>query len=230
MLKKDKWLSSQLGYASYNINNISNKDFNFFKYRSRNILISIKSNKKIKNTILKKKKIKLIEINLTFFKNSKKKFFQSNYFKNIRLANILDKKSILNIAKNSFIKSRFFQDKNINRKLARKIKYNWILNFFKEKRGEYLIISEFKKKVVGFLLVLKNKKDYIIDLIAVKKNYQNLGLGTKMIEFLENKVLKLDKARIYVSTQSSNSESVKLYVKNNFKLKYKKYVYHFNGH
>jgi ribosomal protein S18 acetylase RimI-like enzyme len=230
LLKKDKWLSSQLGYASYNINNISNKDFNFFKYRSRNILISIKSNKKIKNTILKKKKIKLIEINLTFFKNSKKKFFQSNYFKNIRLANILDKKSILNIAKNSFIKSRFFQDKNINRKLARKIKYNWILNFFKEKRGEYLIISEFKKKVVGFLLVLKNKKDYIIDLIAVKKNYQNLGLGTKMIEFLENKVLKLDKARIYVSTQSSNSESVKLYVKNNFKLKYKKYVYHFNGH
>lgn len=230
MLKKDKWLSSQLGYASYNINNISNKDFNFFKYRSRNILISIKSNKKIKNTILEKNKIKLIEINLTFFKNSKKNFFQSNYFKNIRLANILDKRSIFNIAKNSFIKSRFFQDKNINRKLARKIKYNWILNFFKEKRGEYLIISEFKKKVVGFLLVLKNKKDYIIDLIAVKKNYQNLGLGTKMIEFLENKVLKLDKARIYVSTQSSNSESVKLYVKNNFKLKYKKYVYHFNGY
>jgi ribosomal protein S18 acetylase RimI-like enzyme len=103
------------------------------------------------------------------------------------------------------------------------------LSFFKKKRGEYLIISEFNKKIAGFLLVLKNKKDYIIDLIAVKKNYQNLGLGTKMIEFLENKVLKQNKVKIYVSTQSDNKDSIKLYTKNKFKLKYKKYVYHFNG-
>jgi ribosomal protein S18 acetylase RimI-like enzyme len=64
------------------------------------------------------------------------------------------------------------------------------LNFFRKKRGEYLIISEYNKKVVGFLLILKNKNDYIIDLIAVKKKYQNLGFGTKMIKFLENIVLK----------------------------------------
>ncbi len=76
---------------------------------------------------------------------------------------------------------------------------------------------------------IKNKNDYIIDLIAVKKNYQNLGFGTKMIEFLENIVLKRNKVRIYVSTQSNNKVSIKLYIKNKFKVKYKKYVYHFNG-
>ena len=64
----------------------------------------------------------------------------------------------------------------------------------------------------------------------MKKNYLNLGLGTKMIEFFENKVLKCNTARIYVSTQSNNSESIKLYVKNKFKITYKKYVYHFNGY
>ena len=63
----------------------------------------------------------------------------------------------------------------------------------------------------------------------MKKNYQNLGLGTKMIEFLENKVLKQNKVKIYVSTQSDNKDSIKLYTKNKFKVKYKKYVYHFNG-
>ena len=105
-----------------------------------------------------------------------------------------------------------------------------MLNFFRKKRGEYLIISEFKKKVVGFLLILKNKKDYVIDLIAVKKNYQNLRLATKMIEFLENRVFKQSKVGIYVSTQSNNKNSIKLYIKNNFKIKYKKYVYHFNGY
>jgi ribosomal protein S18 acetylase RimI-like enzyme len=144
-------------------------------------------------------------------------------------ANIIDKKSILNIAGNSFIKSRFFKDKNIKKTVAIKIKRNWVSNFFREKRGEYLIVSEFNKKVVGFLLVLKNKKDYIIDLIAVKKNYQNLGLGTKMIEFLENKVLNRNKVKIYASTQFDNKDAIKLYIKNKFKVKYKKYVYHFNS-
>ena len=50
-----------------------------------------------------------------------------------------------------------------------------------------------------------------------------------MIEFLENKVFKQNKVKIYVSTQSDNKDSIKLYIKNKFKLKYKKYVYHFNG-
>ena len=72
MFKIDKWLSIQLGYPAYNTNNI-NKSFNFLKFRHKKILISIKSNKKIKNSFLKKNKIKLIEKNLTFFKNSKKK-------------------------------------------------------------------------------------------------------------------------------------------------------------
>lgn len=229
MFKIDKWLSAQLKYPAYNINNINNKSFNFSEYRHQKILISIKSNKEIKKAFLKKNKIKLIEKNLTFFKISKKKKIEDNYFKNIRLVNSIDKKKILDIAENSFINSRFFKDKEIKRKLARKIKRNWVLNFFKRKRGKYLIVSEKNKKVVGFLLILKSKNDYIIDLIAVKKNHQNLGFGTKMIEFLENIVLKRNKVRIYVSTQSNNKDSIKLYIKNKFKVKYKKYVYHFNG-
>ena len=229
MFKIDKWLSAQLKYPAYNINNINNKSFNFSEYRHQKILISIKSNKEIKKAFLKKNKIKLIEKNLTFFKISKKKKIEDNYFKNIRLVNSIDKKKILDIAENSFINSRFFKDKEIKRKLARKIKRNWVLNFFKKKRGKYLIVSENNKKVVGFLLILKSKNDYIIDLIAVKKNHQNLGFGTKMIEFLENIVLKRNKVRIYVSTQSNNKDSIKLYIKNKFKVKYKKYVYHFNG-
>ena len=228
MLKIDKWLSVQLGYLAYNINNID-KSFDFSEYRHKKILISIKSNKQIKDSFLKKNKIKLIEKNVTFFKNSKKNKIEKNYFKNIRFANNFDKKKILDIAENSFINSRFFKDKNIKKKIAKKIKRNWVLNFFRKKRGEYLIISECNKKVVGFLLILKNKNDYIIDLIAVKKNYQNLGFGTKMIKFLENIVLKRDKVKIYVSTQSNNKDSIKLYIKNKFKVKYRKYVYHFNG-
>ena len=156
MFKIDKWLSTQLGHPAYNINNID-KSFDFSEYRHKKILISIKSNKQIKNSFLKKNKIKLIEKNLTFFKNSKKEELEENYFKNIRFANSFDKKQILDIAEHSFISSRFFKDKNIKKKLARKIKSNWVLNFFRKKRGECLIICECNKKVVGFLLIIKKK-------------------------------------------------------------------------
>jgi hypothetical protein len=50
-----------------------------------------------------------------------------------------------------------------------------------------------------------------------------------MIKFFENIVLKRNKVKIYVSTQSNNKDSIKLYIKNKFKVKYRKYVYHFNG-
>lgn len=229
MFKIDRWLSFQLGCSVYNTKYID-KNFNFSKYAHKKILITIKSNKKIKNSFLKKNKIRLIEKNLTFFKNSKKEKLEENYFKNIRFANSFDKKQILDIAEHSFIYSRFFKDKNIKRYLARKIKRNWVLNFFRKKRGKYLIVSECKKKVVGFLLILKSKNNYIIDLVAVKKNYQNLGFGTKMIKFLENMILKRNKVKIYVSTQSNNKDSIKLYIKNKFKVKYRNYVYHFNGY
>jgi dTDP-4-amino-4,6-dideoxy-D-galactose acyltransferase len=229
LLKKDKWLSNQLGYSAYNINSSNLRNFNFLKFKSKKVLISIKSNKKFKNTFLKRNKINLIENNLTFLKNSKKKIIKNSYFKNIRFANKLDKEKILDIAENSFFNSRFFRDKKIKNNLGRKIKRNWVLNFFKKKRGKYLIVSEFNKKVIGFLLILKKKNNYIIDLIAVKKDYQNLGYGTKMIQFLENVVLKKNKVKIYVSTQSDNKDSIKLYIKNKFKVKYRKYVYHFNG-
>ena len=80
MLKIDKWLSSQLGYSAYNINNLKDKNFNFLNYKYKNILISIKSKKKIKNSFLKKNHIKLIEKNLTFIKNSKKKILKNGLF------------------------------------------------------------------------------------------------------------------------------------------------------
>jgi hypothetical protein len=129
LFKIDKWLAVQLGYPAYNINNID-KSFDFSEYRHKKILISIKSNKQIKNSFLKKNKIKLIEKNLTFFKNSKKKKLEKNYFKNIRFANNFDKKKILDIAENSFINSRFFKDKNIKKKNSEKNKTQLGIEFF----------------------------------------------------------------------------------------------------
>lgn len=229
MLKLDKWLSKQLGYSAYNLNVAYLKKFNFLEARSKKILITIKSNKRINNYFLKKNKIKFIEKNLTFFKKvSPDKNTEHKEFQNIRFSKKRDKKSVLDIAQNAFIKSRFFQDIKIKKNIAKKIKRNWTLNFFIKKRGDYLIVSEINKKVVGFLLMLKSQSNYIIDLIAVKKSYKNLGFASKMLNFFHNFVVKKKNSIIHVSTQAINKESIKFYKKNKFKIKYKKYIYHFH--
>jgi ribosomal protein S18 acetylase RimI-like enzyme len=228
LLKLDKWLSKQLGHFAYNLDLKDLTKVNFLNFKFKKILITIKTKKIINAKFLKKNKIKLIEKNITFFKKINKSNFNLD-LKNVRFAKIADKKSVLILAQNAFTKSRFFQDKKINKKIAKKIKRNWVLNFFKKKRGDYLIISEKNKKLVGFLLIVKNKNNYIIDLIAVNKSYKNIGLASKMLSFFENYIKNNKKSLIEVSTQSNNKESIKFYLKNNFKIKFQKYIYHFKN-
>ena len=116
MLKLDIWLSKQLGYLAYNINYNNLKKINFAKFKFKRIRITIKSKAKINNTFLKKNKIKLITRNWTFFKtvNVKKNKINKKE-KEVRFANNLDKKSVLEISKKSLIQSSFYQDKKIKK-------------------------------------------------------------------------------------------------------------------
>ncbi len=228
MLKLDKWLSDQLGYSAYNIIKLNLNNFKFLLPKSKKILITIKSEKKISKNFLKKNKIKLVETKIKFFKKlNKSQNTNSKIPKDIRLAKRKDKKSLLDIAQDSFTKSRFFRDKRIGKNIAKKINGNWILNFFNKKRGDYLIVINYKKKVAGFLLILKNKNNYIIDLIAVKNRYKNLGCATKMLDFFQHYILKKRSSFIFASTQSINDESIRFYRKNKFRIKKKEYIYHY---
>jgi ribosomal protein S18 acetylase RimI-like enzyme len=230
LLKLDKWLSKQFRYSAYDLDNTYLERFNFLKPKPKKFLITIKSEKKINSYFLKKNKIKFIEENITLFKtrniNKDKKL---ENFSIIRFSKKEDEKSVLALAKYAFVKSRFFQDVKIKKEIAKKIKSNWVLNFFKKKRGDWLIVSEINKKVVGFLMMLKNQNNYIVDLIAVDKSYQNIGIASKMLSFFEIFVIKKNNSKIYASTQAINKESIKFYKKNKFKIKYKKYIYHFHS-
>ena len=226
MLKLDIWLSKQLGYLAYNLNYNNLKKINFVKFKFKKILITIKSKAKINNTFLKKNKIKLITRNWVFFKtvNVKKNKIDKKE-KEVRFANNLDKKSVLEISKKSLIKSRFYQDKKIKKELAKKIMQEWVLNFFKKKKNYYLIVSETNNKVSGFLLMLKKKNNYIIQSIAVTKKYRGQGLATKLLLFFENSISNKNKTKIFLTTQENNKEGLKFYYKNAFKVKYKKYIF-----
>tara|TARA_Y100000816_G_C25988081_1_gene516100 strand:- start:290 stop:958 length:669 start_codon:yes stop_codon:yes gene_type:complete len=137
------------------------------------------------------------------------------------------KKQIMNIAKEKTSNSRFVKDKKLPNKFRKNFRALWIENYFKNKRGNYLIVA-FKKKIVkGFLLLISNKKNLNIDLIATKKKYQRQGVSKSLIEFAIHKFSKRFNF-IVAGTQYDNISAIKLYKKLGFKIKDKHNVYHFH--
>lgn len=69
-------------------------------------------------------------------------------------------------------------------------------------------------KVVGYIRIL----DLEINILVVKE-YQSKGIGTKMLQLLENEAKKLNIKKLRGSVRADNLSSKQLFQKNNYKLK-----------
>lgn len=229
--KKDKFLSQIFKKRIFILKNILKKKIPKNKY----FFLFCRSKKKINNlkkyykTVFVQKEI-LFEKSLSNNKNSHG-YFQSDIIilsrKNQKFYSKKKKELIKKISSNSFTQSRFFKDKNINIKIAKKIKFLWVDNFFKGKRADYMFIKEINDKPIGFLLLKKFNKNFIIDLIAVEKKYRGKRIASELLRYCEYYLLKNSNSfKITALTQSLNFASYKLYKKNNYKIKNRSYVYH----
>ncbi len=224
-LKKDIWLSKQIGFNAYNLKKEPKLDFGKLE---KKILITLKV-KSTKKKILKKqiqKNFKFIDINYKFVKKIKDKNFinNQNYF--CRFSNLNDKKNIVSIAKEAFKYSRFQIDKRIPKILFERIQLEWINNFFKGKRGTDLIVAKKNKKIAGFLLILVKKNKMLIDLIATSTKFQRTGVAKSMINFAVNNI-NFRNFEIEVGTQKKNRNSIIFYKKIGFKKKSETAIYHY---
>lgn len=137
---------------------------------------------------------------------------------------------IVDISKNSYKYSRFFNDPFLNKNNSKNIYCHWVESSFLKENKFFLYILK-NNEILGYILFNideKNKKA-IIELISVKENYIGKNIGTKMIKELE-KYLKnyyKDIEILQVGTQSNNIKAINFYVKNGFKVKELRSVYHF---
>ena len=154
-LTEDKFVTNLIGFKSY----ITNKKILTQKLSNikKPFFLSIKSKKKL----IFKKKIKNIKISLI----SKLIYFERDFKKNLlinikcRKAKKSDIKKIINLAKENNLNSRFIKDNFIPRSFKIKYRSEWIRNFFRKKRGDYLLVAEKNNKILGFILILKKKKN-----------------------------------------------------------------------
>ena len=123
-----------------------------------------------------------------------------------------DINKIINIARENNLDSRFMVDKSIPNKFKKRYRSQWIKNFFKKKRGDYLFVSYQNNQILGFILIIKKKKVFIIDLIATAKKYRKKGVATSLINYTNNKLMKKSNS-IIAGTQFNNSAAIGMYKK-----------------
>lgn len=126
---------------------------------------------------------------------------------------------ILEIAKKSFIYSRFYNDPNLDNKKAKCIYVDWTRNSF-NKENKYFVTYQENNKIIGFLIFSIDKNIATIELVAVDKKYQNKNIGKDIINEFERFLFKFKNnvTLINVGTQSENKKAIKFYQNLGFKL------------
>ena len=218
---EDKFLSSLLGYKCYNIVS-KNEIKNYEKIKSYYLLI-LRTSKKLELKEYKNFKLGGNSKLITF---KKKLSTYSKFIFNCRFAEKKDLKKIIKICAQNPLGSRFENDRFISRNFLSIYRSVWLTNFFKKKRGDYLIVAYKKKIILGFILLIKEGNNLRIDQILVNNRHKKKGVAKTLIKFANNYFFKKFKF-ILAGTYEHNIIANKMYRKLNFfKTNQYKNIYH----
>jgi len=219
--KKDKFLSQLLAQKCFIIK--EKKDLKNYKNIKGKYLLILKTEKNFKFNEYKNFYLSMSSKLITF----KKKL--SEYAKleyDCRFACKKDFKKIMQICSQNPLGSRFEKDRLISKNFLSIYRSVWLTNFFKKKRGDYLIVAYKKKTILGFVLLIKEVGNLRIDQILVNNRYKKKGVAKTLIKFINNFFFKKYKF-ILAGTYDHNCIAKRMYIKMGF-LKIKAYtnIYH----
>jgi ribosomal protein S18 acetylase RimI-like enzyme len=134
-----------------------------------------------------------------------------------------DEDGIAAIAERSFVFDRFHADP-LTSPAAGAVKREWARNFFRGKRGKWMVVARQRAGVAGFLQLLRVDTNLVIDLIAVNEGARGCGLGRAMISFAARHCGPFEGVK--VGTQIANAPSLRLYEGLGFRVHNSQYVMH----
>ncbi len=144
----------------------------------------------------------------------------------IRFARPDDAAAVKALARTAFQHHRFYNDPDISRDNASRIKEAWAGNFFLGQRGRWMVVADGPTGMAGFLQLLPDQEErLIIDLIAVAATRRGQGLGRAMTAFAAARCLERP-AAMKVGTQIANTTALTFYSRLGFQVTSAAYVLH----
>lgn len=146
----------------------------------------------------------------------------------IRPATYLDEGAVAHIARTSFMWTRFHMDHSFPQGTGARVKEAWVRNYFRGKRGTFMLVAERNGKIAGFVLLDKRRGgELIVDLIAVDVPFRRQGIASQLLKTIEQTVRGF--TRLVAGTQLANIPSLQLYEKSGFRITEAYYVWHYHG-
>jgi len=133
--------------------------------------------------------------------------------------------TLVKLAKQAGIHSRYKTDKNLQLKFEEMYE-TWINKSLKRKLAIEVFAYQDKNIINGMVTINKNLKKAEIGMIAVDNKAQGKGIGTQLLQSVENWALKQNLENICVATQEENYNACQFYEKNNYIISDKTYIYH----
>lgn len=166
----------------------------------------------------------LVDIKVVFQKKTTKKLVNEHIVHfNSSLHNY---EQLLKLTYQSGHDSRFLKDSFFSEKDFKNLYKTWIDKSIANKETQVLVYVQ-QYKILGFVSFKNNIQTSTIELIAVDTNARGVGIGSKLIDAVENKLIT--NTILTVPTQETNRLACNFYSKKEFKIVNKKYIYHYTN-
>jgi len=219
-IQKLIWDSTFFGFeiGKMEVNNIlDDKSFKNLIEKSSFQMVQIFS----KNDLSKLLNLKPTDIKLTF---AKKPSMIKNYNNIKTVDRDLDQK-LYSLARQAGKFSRYNEDIKLKSKFELMYKI-WMKKSLDRDLADEVFVHQNGNIINGMVTVKKSFNYAKIGLIAVDKMSQSKGVGSQLIDRVENWALNQNLEYIFVDTQKENFVACKFYEKNKFNLSETIYIYH----
>lgn len=222
LIKRLDWDSDFFGYKigelifqkEKNIENVENFDLLYVKY-SQDFELNIENFKK-----------DFQETKLVFEKRLVKTQTQTQniyYFNDVDF----DKNALYELAFESGKQSRFKLDSNFKLEKFKELYKKWVDNSVTKSYADDVLVYVENKQIMGFVTYKTNENIATIGLIAVSSAFQGKGIGSKLLNFVENSLLSKGIKDLEIPTQLTNEQACNFYKKQNYTIKETTYIKHY---
>jgi len=136
-----------------------------------------------------------------------------------------DTEAICELARDSFAKSKYYQDPYLSREAANKIFQEWTRNNLNG-RAAVNIAATHNGEVIGYLQGLSRGDECTVDLMAVKPEFEGKRIAFHLLaNFIEQPETQKHKT-VTAETQLHNVRAIRLYERMGFTAEHSYYDYH----